>query len=66
MTIPATTPAAISVDEFCNSLSIGRTTFYRDLKSGLIKAVKRGGRTLVPFDELQAYLRRLGYDDSAA
>ena len=53
------TKSAISVSEFCEQCSIGRTSFYGAVKSGQIKVVKFGTRTLVPADQINAFLERL-------
>lgn len=44
---------ALSVKEACKASSLGRTTFYKLLKSGMISARKRGGRTIVLVSELE-------------
>ena len=55
----ATTKAAFSIKEFCESVSIGRTTCYGEIKHGRLKTIKIGRRTLVLASEVQAWLRRL-------
>jgi len=56
---PRVAPTAITVAEFCRSVSIGRTHFYAELKAGRINVVKSGRKTLVPASECAAYLNRL-------
>lgn len=51
--------AAITIDEFCQSVKIGKTHFFKEKKSGRIRTVKSGRRTLVPADEPQRYLKLL-------
>ena len=51
--------AALSVDEFCESMGICRSTFYQEVHAGHIKILKAGKRTLVPATELEAFLQRL-------
>jgi excisionase family DNA binding protein len=51
--------ASLTVDEFCQSHRIGRTTFYAEVKAGRIKILKCGRRTLVPATEKDAWLGRL-------
>lgn len=46
---------AISVAEFCEIFSIGRNTFYEEVKSGRLKVRKVGVRTLIPSAEAQAW-----------
>lgn len=50
---------AVSVNEFCASVGIGRTFFYQEVKANRIKIVKAGSRTLIPISEKAAYLERL-------
>ena len=38
---------AMRVDEFCRKYRIGQTKFYDEIKSGRLRAVKCGKRTLV-------------------
>jgi len=49
-----------SVDEAAHTLGIGRSLLYRLLKTKDLRAVKIGGRTLIPVREIEAYLARLG------
>ena len=51
--------AALSVGEFCASVGIGRSTFYKEVRADRILILKVGKRTLVPATELRAYLDRL-------
>jgi excisionase family DNA binding protein len=51
--------AAYTVAEFSAAHSIGRTTFYAELKAGRIRVVKCGRKTLVPKAENDAWLGRL-------
>jgi excisionase family DNA binding protein len=50
---------ALSVEEACKITSLGRTTFYKLKKSGLITARKCGNRTIVLWDELEQDLKSL-------
>lgn len=43
---------AYRVDDACYGLGISRTTFYEMVKSGQLKTIKLGGRTLVPASEI--------------
>jgi excisionase family DNA binding protein len=52
----ATTPAAFTVRDFCQALSISRSHLYSLVKQGRIRIVKVGGRTLVPSAELRRLL----------
>lgn len=48
-----------SPEESAELLGIGRTTLYALIKAGELHMVKIGRRTLVPMDELEAYVDRL-------
>ena len=50
---------ARTVDAFCTSVGIKRTTFYKLVTQGQIKTVKAGGRTLVRHEDGQAWLNNL-------
>lgn len=50
-------PLAYQVKPFCQLAGISRTTFYELLKSGKIKAMKLGGRTLIPREEAERLAR---------
>lgn len=52
-------PVTDTVDDFCSSLNIGRTTFYKLVKDGRIKLVKIGRRSLVPRTERDRLLSEL-------
>ncbi len=58
-TYESTAKAVLTVDEFCATCSIGRTSFYAGVQSGLIKVLKFGTRTLVPASEVAAFIDRL-------
>jgi hypothetical protein len=50
---------AYSISDFCKLSSIGRTAVYQEIRDNNLRAVKRGGRTLVLHDDAQNYLRGL-------
>ena len=50
---------AVSVDEACNAISAGRTTFYSEVAAGNIKVKKIGRRTIVEMAELRRYIAAL-------
>jgi excisionase family DNA binding protein len=52
-------PGAITVDGFCHRFSIGRTTFYAEVKAGRIRPVKVGRKTLIPEAEVERWLASL-------
>ena len=50
---------ARSVNDFCKSVGIGRTSFYKEVKEGRLKVVKVGDRSLVRDDDGRAWLDNL-------
>ena len=51
--------AAFSVEDFCNSYSVGKTTAYEEINSGRLRAVKAGRRTLIPEQSAADWLKSL-------
>jgi excisionase family DNA binding protein len=51
--------AAYSIAEFCLALGIGRTTAFEAIKTGRIKALKVGTRTIIPAAEIRIFLEGL-------
>ncbi|AQR60830.1 hypothetical protein BZG35_03545 [Brevundimonas sp. LM2] len=49
---------AYSVDEFAKVLSLGKSTVWRLIKDGDVRAKKIGGRTLIPADQVDRVLSR--------
>ena len=47
---------ALSIREACAASSLGRTTIYSLINSGALRAVRVGGRTLIPADSLAALI----------
>lgn len=45
-----------SVPEALETLSLGRTKFYEEVRAGRITIVKIGDRSLVPYSSLQQYI----------
>jgi excisionase family DNA binding protein len=51
--------AAFSVEDFCKSYGVGKTTAYEEINSGRLVAVKVGRRTLIPEQSAAAWLKSL-------
>ena len=49
-------PLAYSIREACRVSSLGRTTIYSHIAANRLKAVRIGGRTVIPVESLQALL----------
>lgn len=47
---------AYSIKEACQASSLGRSTLYKYISAGRLKAIRVGGRTIIPVEELQALL----------
>ena len=52
-------PLAYSIAEACAAARAGRTSIYEAIRSGALRAVKRGRRTIVLADDLRRYLESL-------
>jgi len=51
-------PAKIgySIREACRASSLGRTTIYHHISTGRLRAVRVGGRTIIPAEALHALI----------
>jgi excisionase family DNA binding protein len=52
-------PIAYSIPEACAAASIGRSALYEEIKSGRLRAVKSGRRTIVTADDLRSWVENL-------
>ena len=55
---PAAPAASLlySIQDACAALGMGRTWLYEQIKSGRIRTVKLGARTMVPVRELERFV----------
>ena len=56
MSTNRTTPAVYTIAEACAAARIGRSTLYKHIRIGDLRAIKIGSRTCVPIDELYRWL----------
>ncbi|WP_407668196.1 helix-turn-helix domain-containing protein [Novosphingobium rosa] len=47
---------AYSIKEACQVSSLGRTTLYSHIAAGRLRAVRIGGRTVIPAEALHALI----------
>jgi excisionase family DNA binding protein len=70
MTEAKVSKAAFSVEDFCRSYSVGKTTAYEEISAGRLHAVKVGRRTLIPETSAAEWLKSqpsvLGESERAA
>jgi excisionase family DNA binding protein len=52
-------PLVHTIPEACSGAKIGRTALYQAIRSGALRAVKRGKRTLIFDDDLRRWLQSL-------
>lgn len=45
-----------SIREACRASSLGRTTLYAHIAAGRLRAVRIGGRTIIPAESLHALI----------
>jgi excisionase family DNA binding protein len=47
---------AYSIKEACRASSLGRSTLYAHISAGRLRAVRVGGRTVIPAESLRALI----------
>lgn len=47
---------AYSIKEACNASSLGKTTLYAHIAANRLRAVRIGGRTVIPAESLHALI----------
>ena len=55
-TDPNTPKLAYSINEACKASSLGRTSIYAHIGANRLKAVRIGGRTVIPAESLHALI----------
>lgn len=50
------TKLAYSIKEACAATSLGKTSIYKNIAAGRLRAVRVLGRTLIPADSLEALI----------
>ncbi len=58
-TIAPTARVTYSIADFTALTGLGRTRVFEELKTGRLRAVKSGRRTLIPAAEVEAWLKSL-------
>lgn len=53
---PAKPKGAMSVSDFANWASIGRTTAWKEIRDGHLRAVKVCARTIIRFEDAEVWL----------
>lgn len=53
---------ALSIAEFCEAVSIGRTRAYVEIKAGRLRVLKVGRRSIITVEEMRAWLQRLAME----
>jgi len=56
---------AYSIKEACLASSLGKTTIYAHITAGHLRAVRIGGRTVIPADSLHALINGEGCKSAA-
>lgn len=55
--LPKAEKLGYSIAEACAATSLGKTTIYAHIAAGRLRMIKIGGRTIIPFEALMAFLQ---------
>lgn len=53
------TPKFLLLEDICPILHIGKSTAYKLIQSGLLPALKIGGKWQIKSDDLEEYLKKI-------
>ena len=59
MSTDGMTPAVYTIAEACAVARIGRSTLYKHIRVGNLRAIKIGSRTCIPIDEFYRWLKAM-------
>jgi excisionase family DNA binding protein len=59
ITIPLSERPTLTVDEFCEMVGIGRSTFYKAVAAGDLRVRKYGKRTFVTKEEMLRFVESM-------
>ena len=59
ITIPLSERPTLTVNEFCEMVGIGRSTFYKAVGAGDLKVRKYGKRTFVTTEEMKRFVENM-------
>lgn len=52
-------PELLTINEFCRAINLGKTSVYKLINEGKVKAVKLGKKTLVPQSSVNDFISSL-------
>lgn len=55
--LPKAQKLGYSIAEACAATSLGKTTIFSHIAAGRLRMIKIGGRTIIPFEALMAFLQ---------
>jgi excisionase family DNA binding protein len=61
ITIPLSERPTLTVNEFCEMVGIGRSTFYKAVGAGDLKVRKYGKRTFITQEEMKRFVESMPY-----